>query len=146
MLGKHDYNVLGLAISPQDGRYLASVSGWGCGDVRVWDLQTGRDTQIEHGAAVGSIAFAPDNRTIAFGVRSGEVIIWDVVDGEEQKRIPGHQAERRGALTFMSDGRLAVADVSGVITIWDLTDDKPIKLRELPPTRRICRIAGRRSH
>lgn len=126
VFGKHDYNVLGLAISP-DGRHLASVSGWGCGDVKVWDLKASQKggkgkllAQPEIGGAVGTVAFSPNSQTLAYGMQDGMVTAWDVVKQKVVSRAPGIHSERLGALTFLPNGHLAVGDVDGTVRIWEL--------------------------
>ena len=74
---------------------------------------------------MGSIAFAPDNRTLAYGTRHEQIVIWDLVEKAERARVPGRHSERAGALCFLPDGRLAVGDTAGVIKVWELTNNEP---------------------
>lgn len=126
VVGHNQYNVMGLALS-SDGRYLVSGSGLGGGDVRLWDLHKRRQvaTPVEEGAR-GNVAFASDGRTIAFGLRSKEVVVWDVIDREEVCRIPGTLWAREGELLFFEGGsKLLVASSMDGITTWNLRADPP---------------------
>ena len=84
-----------------DGKYLASASGWGAGDVRIWDLETREPYATPtDGDAVGSIAFAPDNQLLAYGTRDAQIVIWDLEENGVRARVPGRHSERSGRCVF----------------------------------------------
>src|SRR5262249_19137364 len=86
-----------VAFSP-DGKLLASASGnYGqSGEVKVWDVATGREHLCLHGHKdlVSCVVFSPDGRRLAAangGVRArGEIRVWDAADGRELVRLPAH--------------------------------------------------------
>jgi WD40 repeat protein len=68
------------------------------------------------------VAFSPDGKTLAAGLESGEVRLWDVTTGREHWRLRGHGAGVR-FVGFHPDGRtLAVAGsfAEDAVYIWDL--------------------------
>lgn len=84
LLGDMEFNMggMGAAFSP-DGRFAAR----GHGEViAVWDVATGQDRLelIGHTAAVKSMTFAPDGKSLISGGSDGAVRIWDLQTGKER--------------------------------------------------------------
>src|SRR5262249_50243665 len=119
-----------VAFSP-DGRRLASANGGvrTPGEIKVWDTADGRERLClpAHATPGRGLAFSPDGRQLAsFGggvdqrgsYLSGEVKVWDAVDGRQRLCIPGDEAAdwatAFGAVAFSpavaEPRRLAFAD------------------------------------
>src|SRR5262249_22693867 len=63
-----------VALSP-DGRLLALAGG----PLRLWDLASAKELFPGHWPSrYSSVAFAPDNKTLAAGDQDGTVTLWDV--------------------------------------------------------------------
>ena len=104
------------------------------GEVRLWDVRTGRlkRTLTVRDGGVNSIAFSPDGQTLACGNywarKPATVGIWDWRTGELEKMRLG-SASGRPTVTFSPDGKtLASGDGLGV-TLWqvgraDTTDER----------------------
>jgi WD40 repeat protein/serine/threonine protein kinase len=141
LMAARTVETLALAYSP-DGRLLAG----GCGDGRVQLLAVAPGPQFGvcvhmlrgHGGPVTAVAFSPDGRRLASGSADQTIKIWDPTpnpkglvaegegrwtrtgpDGEELWTLKGHTAGVVG-LSYSPDGkRLASADLSGKLRVWD---------------------------
>ncbi len=137
----HATPVRSVAISP-DGTRLASASGaFGRpGEVKIWDMATGRELHRLGGLRdlASCVAFSPDGRCLASangGVRTpGESVVWDAVEGRERLRLPAHDVPVR-SLAFSPDGRQIASLGGGVsatgiylpgeVKVWDAADGTP---------------------
>jgi WD40 repeat protein len=83
---KSDPLVFALAISP-DGNYAAC--GHYNGELSVWDLTTGvRKWSLLKNGRPWSLAFSRDGALLG-GALSSEVVVWEMKQGREIKRIKG---------------------------------------------------------
>jgi WD40 repeat protein len=115
-----------VAFSP-DGTLLATAGANNGSDVRLWQVATGRLLFTSHTPApwggAWCVAFSPDGKTLAAGLESEEVRLWDVASGWEVARFSGLGGRVRW-LGFHPDGRSLV--VAGrfpkhVVDVYDLT-------------------------
>src|SRR5207249_3213996 len=97
VLTGHKFRVWAMAFSP-DGKKLASVSGsWHrpgeTGDVKVWDLTTNKEeaTLPDHGAAIMTVAWSRDGKTIATGARDGVARLFDASTRKQRHVLRGHK-------------------------------------------------------
>jgi WD40 repeat protein len=131
-----------VAFSP-DGRQLVSGSGdvepvgeAPAGEVRVWDVATGREAlarKVRFSAAL-SVAFSPDSRRVAAGTgqyrKGGEVRVWDTATGQDIFCRKGYDPLAIGCVAFSPDSQHLVCaiwemdqltDWTSKIKFWDLT-------------------------
>ena len=93
--------------------------------MRLWEVATGRLVFTARPPAIAAwcVAFSPDGKTLAAGLESGEVQLFDVANGWQVATLSGHGGRVRW-LGFHPDGRSLV--VAGPLTdnavfVWDLT-------------------------
>ncbi len=129
----HADTVTSVAFTP-DGRTLAT--GRFDGAVIPWDVSDPTkprrigDPLIGPTGAVSSVAFTPDGRTLGtggdsnLGVADGSVILWDVSDPSQARRVGDSLAGHIGSVlsvAFTPDGRtLATGSTDKTVTLWNV--------------------------
>jgi WD40 repeat protein len=109
----------GIAISP-NGRLLACAAA--DGSVRLWDIQTGKETGVYlgHDDVVCAVAFAPDGQTLATASFDGTARLWNVAGGRQRYVFRGHRGPVL-TVAFAPDGReLASGGVDGTLRLWNV--------------------------
>lgn len=124
----HTYSVESLAFSP-DSRTLASGTGFFDKTIRLWDIETGSSrivtdpnwTETQHKSEVtvaASLAFSPDGQTLASGMKSGDIYLWETATGAKKKMLRGHSG-RISQIFFSPDGQTLIsASDDGTVLIW----------------------------
>lgn len=114
-----------LAFSP-NSRLLAAVGGGARhndpGEVQVWDVAGERPRRWfeGHKGRVGSVAFSPDNRTLATGDMNGDLLLWELASGRRRHRFMGHEFWIK-SLAFSQDGRLlAASSDEAPVYVWGM--------------------------
>ena len=128
-----------LAFSP-DGQLLAAggyeyetksrpgLRTETAGNLKVWDLASGKERHVlaGHAKKVIALAFSPDGKTLASGSMDGSARLWDAATGQELAVLSHpHQGQYPKwvlGVTFTPDGTtlVTVTNHPGVIRLWDV--------------------------
>ncbi len=124
----HTTNVYALAFST-DGTTLASTFG---SRISLWDVETRKHKETIKGhqqsvsATIASLAFSPDNRTVAGADWKGIINLWNYTTAEHIITLKGHTDEIR-SIAFSSDGSmLASAGNDHTMRIWNAENGEVI--------------------
>jgi WD40 repeat protein len=109
-----------------DGKLAAAINN---GNVRLLDVSRDalviRSTLLHaHVRSTLSVAFAPDNSTLATGGWDDQIVLWNVRDPKRPDRLRGSpppQPNTINDLAFSHDGRLLAAGIgNGDTVLWDV--------------------------
>jgi WD40 repeat protein len=121
----------GLAFSPDGTRLAVGSRG-----IEIWDLDKGQsELRIPIETGVGSLAFAPDGKTLASGLHDTTARVWDVETGKELHSFKVSKVESTAKVhvAFTADGsRLAAGSAAedGHVQFWNVSNWK-----EVPPAK-----------
>jgi WD40 repeat protein/serine/threonine protein kinase len=121
-----------VAMSP-DGQRLAM--GHYDGTATVWRATSDWETRILK-AQRGwmSVTLTPDGkRLVTGGDEESSVKIWDVVSGQELRKLNGHTAGVTSVAVTADGKRIATASVDGTARLWDSADGREILKIEVSP-------------
>jgi WD40 repeat protein len=96
--------------------------------LRLWDLSTGTSRRVrQEEVGLGPIAWAPDERRVAYVFGQTAIRLCDLETGRSLKSLPGHQG-RITEMAFCPDGRRLVScGLDGAIRVWDVETAKEIR-------------------
>src|SRR5262245_18152295 len=91
-----------------------------------WDVATGLTTLEGHSSQITFVNFSSNGKTLITGTKSGELMFWNVITGQELT-APNRYGELvdgklsgSGIVIFSPDGnRLATPDIERTVKLWD---------------------------
>jgi WD40 repeat protein len=109
-----------------DGRYIATASNSGVGE--VWDAKTGRlrFSLVGHTGWVQGVAWSPDSSRLVTGGGDGAAKVWEIGRGGARELLSLSARETRAGIfgvAFSPDGTQVMAgaaDTTGGVRIWDV--------------------------
>ncbi len=125
----HTNGVTSLAFSP-DGKTLASASGildgktdrWKAGEVKLWEVATGRERDIlqEHESLITALAFTPDGKKLVTVGEDRSIVLWDVETGQDSTRSLVHLGSITALAVSPDSKLLATAGADRTVKLWSL--------------------------
>ena len=119
LTGEEFGEVTSIAFS-RDSATLASGGGIADSDIRLWDVATGeqKGSLTGHTSEVVSLAFSPDEVTLASGSEDGSIRFWDFAEAAEEASITGHSSGIN-RVAFTPDGATLVTVNYHTVDLWD---------------------------
>src|SRR5262249_34560139 len=105
----------------------------GLGDVRLWDVATGKEIRRfeGHRSYVSAAAFSPDGWTLATRDETSSLRLWEITTAKERLRLSGNPGFT-SVVTFSPDGKLLASSAGRTALVWDIgTDVSPAELEKL---------------
>jgi WD40 repeat protein len=124
-LNGHQGAVYGVTLS-RDGALI--VSSGADNTLRLWDVQGGRQLKqlASTGATMYSLAVHPNNTLIAAGGADRNVHFLDMLTGNLQRTLTGHQ-DFVHSVTFNAQGSRALSyGYAGTILVWNPADGQKV--------------------
>ncbi|EKM58805.1 uncharacterized protein PHACADRAFT_135927 [Phanerochaete carnosa HHB-10118-sp] len=120
------------------GDYVAF--GDGAGVLYVHDAKSGRLHHQGHAKPISSLAFSPDDRSLASGAEDGTVVIWDIRHGRALLRLEGHRGTVK-RIVYAPHGALIAtgSDYDHSVKIWDASTGTC--LHRIGLARDLCQVA-----
>jgi WD40 repeat protein len=115
-----------LAFSPNGQRVAVALTEGKDNPVRVFDVALGREVQMfaDHAAAVQSLAFQPDNRTLVTGALDKTVRVLDVA---ALSALPVHPPGPVHLQLTNTGAQLLTAGADKTVKLWDIAKSAVIK-------------------
>jgi WD40 repeat protein len=116
---KHTQKINGLAFSPADEPFLASVSS--DKSIIVWNTITGEPVQTKqgHAAPILALAYSPAGLHLATGGADNKINIWKMPSLELIGTLEGHSSAIN-TLTYSPDKQFLVSgSEDGTIRLWE---------------------------
>lgn len=134
-VGQKAAGVYSLAISP-NGILIATGS---YGTITIFDSNTNKELPIQaaKNAAIISVKFSPDNKTLIAVSENQEITLWDASNGYKVQIFDIHNyikdVEFATAAAFTPDGKTLISSgfnkepYQGIIKIWNVNDGTLIR-------------------
>jgi WD40 repeat protein len=120
--GRHRGAVHSVAFTPDSRRLVSAAIDTLDGQVRLWDLASGKEAHRfkGHAQTVTCAVLGPDGRTLATGSEDQTVRLWDVDSGGLLHELRGH-THWPVHVAFRPDGRLlASASYDSTVKLWEV--------------------------
>jgi len=130
-----------LQLLTSSGRFHPGMTVSKDNTIRLWDVETGENTQEYRGHTDGvtSISISPDGASLLSGSIDQSARLWDVATGEQIQNLEGH-GNFVTDISFSSQENAAVSSsVLGTLLLWDLERGK--FTHSFPSTGEIYKLA-----
>jgi len=104
---EHALAIIG-AVS-RAGRWAAAGT-WNGHGVRVWDMETGAQSDLLKDNRMATVAFSPDDRWLVTG-GNHEFCFWEIGTWQLRRRIPRTASAAPGTIAFAPSGRILALQI-----------------------------------
>jgi WD40 repeat protein len=134
-------SIRSLAVST-DGKLLATSackSGVSCGEISLWDMSSNKPVALKSDLStlklgiVTSLAFSPDEKTLALGSGTGKIIFYDIETGKVDQAVTEGLGLQNATLVTTSlafsspdQNLMAAGFQDGRIALWNASSRGPI--------------------
>jgi WD40 repeat protein len=119
----HSWPWDGLVINFSHDHKILATTSYVDGSFTLWDVAARKElsTLRGHSEQVNSVAFSPDDTTLASGSKDKTIKIWDLSTCKERATLRGH-TEYVQSVAFSPDGKSLVSGSGDkTIKVWDVT-------------------------
>ena len=117
--GQNLFGVRSIAVSRDDAQI---VSGSRNKTVKIWDVRSGKCTQIlkGHNNCVNSVAISLDGKTVVSGSWDKTVKVWDIRSDKWVKTLRGHDDWVMSVVIGRDDKMVVSGSKDKTVNIWDI--------------------------
>lgn len=104
--------------------------------IGIWDVK-GRFKGMQtkklkgHGDMINALHFSPSGMYLASGSEDSTTRVWDMQNGNQVKKLSGHDGKRINSVCFSGDGQfLATGGADGTVHLWEISTGKVIMVEQ----------------
>jgi len=104
------------------------------GTIRIWQASDASPlrTFTAHSSSISCLAVSPAGRSLIFGDKLRNVVLWDLARHQQVATAAGHKAAVM-SVVFLHDGlRFLTSSADSTIKLWSFADLPPIKPTATP--------------
>jgi RNA polymerase sigma factor (sigma-70 family) len=120
-----DAGVTGVSFSSDGKRFAVSTTAGRA--VRVYDVESGKETHKLAGGRFRRAVFAPDGKALAAGDGNNAIRLWEIPSGKVLHPTESHHSGVH-CVALSPDGKvLAAGTTFKTVYLWDVTTGKPLR-------------------
>ncbi|GMH32687.1 hypothetical protein BSKO_00521 [Bryopsis sp. KO-2023] len=124
----HEGTVSTVRFQPTSGKLLASASA--DRTVRIWDCETGNQTQIlrGHEAGLNDVSWRKNGGGVCSASDDSTVNVWNVETGDVERRLQGHTNLVFSARCGTSENLVVSGSFDETVRVWDMRVEEAVRV------------------